>query len=516
MRALKNDKGFNLIQMILAMGIAGVVGLGALKLTEESNKSAKRYEQALEVDTFLAEISRQMGKKENCDLNFQNEVFSSSPVSFTPFKILLNDGSSKDFLVQDEVYLSNRLKLNSLDVLSLGPDKLRVNLGFEQLKKTSGYNKVIKSVDLNVVATSDGAGNQTIEACSFSNSAASENANENIAAEICDGLGLVEENERCYIKDFFQSYDQTLDCADGQTVAGIEYDSTTYFNSGDCRSVFTKPAACAGSKIRSVAADGAIECLDAEKVANNSYATFFDGSECSLVVDATNKLGVNCSGCSPLCPDPSTICVGETNTDPDGCGGSCNVVGTKTGASCDSCDASNESSTRVKLAVVDVSGSCPADQTEYDEWETLNVVTYTHIPDNTPDVDLTGGKIMADSLFTMDCFRAYRNSSGSSFSPSGSYLLHRTSVQSDSNGDKVPHVLTVNTDGSFSVEKCSVPGGGGCSYPSDVSAINECSGAGVCAGARMCDENDGVDTYLSCPPGDTCNCIASADPCPSS
>lgn len=40
------------------------------------------------------------------------------------------------------------------------------------------------------------------------------------------------------------------------------------------------------------------------------------------------------SGCIPSCPLPSAVCQGTTNTQADGCGGSCAVVGTKTTGEC--------------------------------------------------------------------------------------------------------------------------------------------------------------------------------------
>ena len=94
-----------------------------------------------------------------------------------------------------------------------------------------------------------------------------------------------------------------------------------------CRPFVNVNAKCpSGQFLRTLSSDGNYSCtagLGGKKCSGSSYVKGID-----------SKQNLICSSCSPSCPKANTICKGDKYTGGNGCGGQCNVSGTKTSGNC--------------------------------------------------------------------------------------------------------------------------------------------------------------------------------------
>lgn len=77
-----NSKGFSLVEVLVAAGMVGVIGLGVMSLTKQSSESAKSLEVNTEMVTVLNEMRAILSDPTNCKKTFdgKNAASSATPV----------------------------------------------------------------------------------------------------------------------------------------------------------------------------------------------------------------------------------------------------------------------------------------------------------------------------------------------------------------------------------------------------------------------------------------------------
>jgi prepilin-type N-terminal cleavage/methylation domain-containing protein len=80
MSFLKNDKGFSLAEVMIAVAISGVVALGASKLMSDNYKNQAYIETMAEINKTMAIAQTLFSKKDNCSTFFQMNNITRSAV----------------------------------------------------------------------------------------------------------------------------------------------------------------------------------------------------------------------------------------------------------------------------------------------------------------------------------------------------------------------------------------------------------------------------------------------------
>lgn len=76
---LKSQRGFSLVEVLIASALMGAVALGIAKLTKDQSKSAKTIESRFEVTAIVSEITQLLSNKESCKATLRGNNANNTP-----------------------------------------------------------------------------------------------------------------------------------------------------------------------------------------------------------------------------------------------------------------------------------------------------------------------------------------------------------------------------------------------------------------------------------------------------
>lgn len=80
---VKNSRGFTLAEVMVALGISGIVSMGAMSLIEMTNKSYVEMEYQAELTSFQNEVGRILSNNAHCSATLSGLATPSSATNFT-------------------------------------------------------------------------------------------------------------------------------------------------------------------------------------------------------------------------------------------------------------------------------------------------------------------------------------------------------------------------------------------------------------------------------------------------
>ena len=72
MKTLFNQRGFSMVEVMVAMGLLGVLGYGLMKFTETSGLQQQKMTFNQGLNSFTNSIQTELAKKENCSASLMN------------------------------------------------------------------------------------------------------------------------------------------------------------------------------------------------------------------------------------------------------------------------------------------------------------------------------------------------------------------------------------------------------------------------------------------------------------
>lgn len=160
MRKKSSELGFGLVEMLVALGISGVVAYSAMNMMVSNTKSQSAVKKNFEVNEVVEQIVRILYKEENCSENFRNLDPNSASVS--SIKEEINGVFSNKFLVNQAD--STGVVIKQIDLAKnhpgLSPNEFLLKLSF--YKKSQSLPELIqKQIAVTYVPTGTG----TIQTC---------------------------------------------------------------------------------------------------------------------------------------------------------------------------------------------------------------------------------------------------------------------------------------------------------------------------------------------------------------
>lgn len=415
MNILKNNKGFNLVQVMVGLGLTGLISFGVMSQLEIFRSSSISADRKIELDTFLDNITRAVITKTTCDINFAGvNVATSNP------SILLANAAGKVLIQEGQSYLSNAITIESIRLNQI-PDQnseFSLIITATKNKEKKAYNRVIRNIK--IAADMNGA---LVDSCYFSMS------NVEAVDTVCAGPGVDVNNSsgemQCYFKQFELNSTLSHSCPSGQVLKGMMYANTSanpYQYLEQCRPVFTITG-CPDNRVKTVNADGSFECFNvSDRVDTTTAHTFTNGNEYKLIVNSSNQISIlQTTVTTPptaTCPAASTVACGNPVLDSSGAA-TCGTTGTALNTNqcadpatvcsgdpiVDNCNNSCPSGTLGASCTPSCSGG---------SW------TSTNIPVVTPVGPSTDGNCIIDSSFnTGDCsYECFSDGSCTAVDPS--------------------------------------------------------------------------------------------------
>lgn len=324
---IKNEKGFNLVQVLVGLALSSVVIVGLMNVMSNSKKEQKSLEQRLDLDQFMDSISRKLSSKDACDLAFKNK-----DINQVVDIIMTKDQNNADivFIEKGKTYLNDTIEIEDMRLLplemSVGNDQnknaslVKFSVTLKHLKR-QGYQTVKKEIILSTVNNGE-----KIQSCYYSLGKLNETDLDDLAGKICKGPGVSFNpiNGKCFFKSFNQSlFDQvnqdTFHCDHGFAIKNIAYDFNNYTYTALCEPIIV-PTDC---KVKHINADGTLTCLNVSELIDPTEQSMTAGSECRLAYSNLNtQMKLDCgAGCTPSTVTPEKVRLGHCLTVTDSCGG---------------------------------------------------------------------------------------------------------------------------------------------------------------------------------------------------
>ena len=91
----KYIRGFSLIEIMVAVGLASGISLGVMKITQTTAKSVKKNQQDFEISLLMSTVSSSLKDENSCSLNFNsnylaNEEYAADGINSTDSAPLLS------------------------------------------------------------------------------------------------------------------------------------------------------------------------------------------------------------------------------------------------------------------------------------------------------------------------------------------------------------------------------------------------------------------------------------------
>jgi type II secretory pathway pseudopilin PulG len=354
LRNVLNEKGFSLVQVMVGLGLAGVLSMAIMTQLSNSQQEQSRFGKKLELDLFMDNVARQFSSKRVCDINFAGGPINQTPAKLDSNRDNDNDGIYEPIIEVGKKYLGDRISVDSMSLSKVNDSQAMLSIIFKKERtKGSTYNIIKKNLIL--AADHDGT---TIKTCYYNLNIVSEDFLDDMGQKVCKGVGVeVDSDGKCNFKSFDQTNLSSLNCDDGYAINSLTYNPFTQGNPASyqyeatCEKILTKDTiTCANNQVRSVGSDGLMTCLKVSSLINGETVSVTNGKECKIDM-VTGKLKLICSagttsggpscvpqGCSSIQNTYGpTIEVGCSESFDD-CGNSCVVTGAcTTGSNCDSC-----------------------------------------------------------------------------------------------------------------------------------------------------------------------------------
>lgn len=298
MKALSNNKGFSLTQVMVGLGISGILSLAIMKQISTSQKSQATFEKKQAIDRFMDRVSRQFATKKVCDINFAGGPTEKSIETLLSSRPGTAPNSYAPILQVGEEYLGRTFRVDSMALsdASEGPEsKARLSITFKKLGQDDGYDIVKKEIVFPAKISGD-----VIQSCYYDFAQISEDLMSELAQSICEGMGAeVDANDNCQFKSFDQSNLDGLNCPPGEALTQLTMDPSTYVYNYYCNPVLNyNSASCPTGLVKSVTNSGDIVCLAPATLIDPTTSQVANGSSCGLQLQA-GKLKLVCSGGAP-------------------------------------------------------------------------------------------------------------------------------------------------------------------------------------------------------------------------
>jgi Tfp pilus assembly protein PilV len=284
MKKYKNENGFSLVQVLIGLGLTGMLSVAVMNQMSNQNASSKRAERKIELDNFLNNIAKTLAKKDVCNYNFahpdRNTLGNSAHSTLyanTAGKVLAKAGSS---------YLSDSVKITSISTSEVEDSSTEFKVVIKADRKKDQKNKnaytTIKR-EIRISADMDGT---TVNSCYFKLDSISDiQENENIdIADFCQGEGVVTEGSDGEKKCIFKAAsleDEHAKCKAGYSLRSLIYNPSTYYYEGTCEQNYT--GSC--SEIGDVDDSGNFTCLDIDSLYHSDQKVVLEtGKELKLSV----------------------------------------------------------------------------------------------------------------------------------------------------------------------------------------------------------------------------------------
>lgn len=146
-----NQYGFSLVQVLIAIAMAGGLSLIILKLQENSGKIIKNAETSQSIQELMAEVTSNLSSTASCSETFQNRIISPTPASIpTLKKVLKRDGSVYTFLEANKEYPEFSVKVENITYSETIDEFLELEIHFTKLHAGSiGGKNITKKMKLN-------------------------------------------------------------------------------------------------------------------------------------------------------------------------------------------------------------------------------------------------------------------------------------------------------------------------------------------------------------------------------
>lgn len=155
--AIVNDKGFSLVQVIVAMGMMSILGLAMMKMNSQQIQNTKTIKVKTEANQFYSEVVSFLSKPEICTSNFKNRSIndeaSLEKISYKSGKVKYEKG---------KLYGQNAFRLHRIYTSDYYSDNgdgigtIMVNLELEATGNINGNKIQKKAFELNVLTNDHG------------------------------------------------------------------------------------------------------------------------------------------------------------------------------------------------------------------------------------------------------------------------------------------------------------------------------------------------------------------------
>ncbi|MCP4912085.1 MAG: hypothetical protein GY909_03110 [Oligoflexia bacterium] len=107
---IKSEEGFSLVQVMVSMGIAGMLMLALMKMQQQQSMQQRKAEVDIEINNFQSTFNGLIGRAGYCDKNFLDKSFSEETFEFEEF---LKPNGSVKYKVGDK-YGNGKFKIVSM------------------------------------------------------------------------------------------------------------------------------------------------------------------------------------------------------------------------------------------------------------------------------------------------------------------------------------------------------------------------------------------------------------------
>lgn len=80
-----DQEGFSLVQVMVAMGIAGLLMVALMRMQEQQSMTSRKAAVDIEVNSFQSQMNGFIGRPGYCDKNFLDREFDSEPIELEQF-----------------------------------------------------------------------------------------------------------------------------------------------------------------------------------------------------------------------------------------------------------------------------------------------------------------------------------------------------------------------------------------------------------------------------------------------
>ncbi|MBC7429306.1 MAG: type II secretion system protein [Bacteriovorax sp.] len=154
MMNFRNRRGFSLLEIIIAMGLATGLLIFIMKMQTEQAKNAKTAIVNKEVETFFNDFRAVVDRAGYCNKSFENVTFTDN--SRQTIDTIKNPRGDVRYAV-GETYGSNTVKLNAITLRDFKPDDkdgfegiATLEVSLERIGKIYGGKNVTKTMEVSV------------------------------------------------------------------------------------------------------------------------------------------------------------------------------------------------------------------------------------------------------------------------------------------------------------------------------------------------------------------------------